>query len=65
MINIVGLKRKTLCRAKEVDTQQREKEKAMKKAYFNNMGTDLNSQGFFEFFLIFSGCCFSFLILKQ
>jgi hypothetical protein len=50
MINIVGLKRKTLCRAKEVDTQQREKEKAMKKAYFNNMGTDLNSQGFFEFF---------------
>jgi hypothetical protein len=43
MINIAGLKRKTLCRAKEVDTQQREKEKAMKKAYLNNMGTSMIS----------------------
>jgi hypothetical protein len=61
MIDIVGLKRKTLCRAKEVDTQQREKEKAMKKAYLNNMGTDLIPQGLIVFFLIFSGRCFSFL----
>lgn len=50
MINIAGLKRKTLCRAKEVDTQQREKEKAMKKAYLNNMGTDLIPQGLIVLF---------------
>lgn len=55
MVYIVGVKRKTLCRAKEVDTQQREKEKAMKKAYLNNMGTALISQGMIVLFLIFSG----------
>jgi hypothetical protein len=50
MINIVVLKRKTLCHAKEVDAQQREKEKAMKKAYLNNMETDLIPQGLIVFF---------------
>ena len=53
MVYIVGVKRKTLCRAKEVDTQQREKEKAMNKAYLNNMGTTLIPQGFIAFFLFF------------